>query len=179
MMYESELYHHGVRRTPVQLGHKPYSEHQKKSMTKKAVGIMKTVGKTSRSLSQIETKKADSLHKKADKNVWTSEKHERAGNQEKFNKYQGKAWNQLYRKNQHRQKAEDYVATSTISDIAIKAIKEGRLKAGKDFVAGNDVQFGVLNVKNTKYVDFYKDKKKVDSYAKSNKLQMIPVYNIR
>ena len=91
----------------------------------------------------IASNKSDRLYKKADKHVWTSERAQAKGDQQKFEKYQGKAWKNLYESAQYKKAAEKHLENSIAINKRITDISNETLKAGKDYVVNKNYSIGV------------------------------------
>lgn len=180
--YNNVLQHHGIlgmrwgkRRTTEQSGHKPYSDRQKTHMTKQAIQVLSRHSKSAAEVVKMGKYIEDKQYKKADKLVWKSEEKQAKGDQKGFEKYQGKAWKHMGRSIAAGQIVQARLKQKQLLDKKISDIREGKTKAGKDFVAGLDVRYNILQASLTRYVDTYSGKKKTDSYETKDSVVVVPI----
>lgn len=111
-----------------------YTNHQKKRMKKQAIGVLKNTTRDALGESAVYFKAAERAYKRADRNVWKSERYQQKGNQKKFEKYQGKAWKQLARNHEYAEFAKKRLADADAYKKRMSDIENGTLQAGRDYV---------------------------------------------
>ena len=149
VIVNGELYHYGVpgmrwgvRKTSYVPGVQ-YSDRQKKKFKRQAVSILKGQSKEAKNYSKIMDNKSTRDYKMADKHVWTSEKAQARNDQEKFQKYQAKAWKKMGSSIQAGQKSVEYLKRSQALDKKLSDIASDKIKAGRDYVVNKSVDIGV------------------------------------
>ena len=111
-----------------------FSNHVKKKMTSQAKSTLRKQIKESKAKADMSQRTSKKLYKKADKLVWKSESYQNKGNNEKFQKYQGLAWNRLLNSHIAEQNAKKFLEQSKYFEKKLSQIKDGTLQAGRDFV---------------------------------------------
>ena len=165
----SELYHYGVKgmkwgvRTSVYTNNRigdNYTDRQKKRMTSEATNLLRREVTRNRTIAGQYEKAATKNYKKADKHTWTSEKAQSMGDQQKFQKYQGKAWQQLAKQHVNLEAAKTFTNKANIANKHLSDISSGKLQAGRDFVTNHTVSTnlllsaaGIINVRRTTTID--------------------------
>lgn len=118
----------------------------KNRQTKQAINMLYKNSNEARVKADINRGSANSAYKKADKYVWKSEAAQAKGNQQKFEKYQGKAWKQLAKQHEYLKAAEMFSKQSEMYSKKMSDISSGKIKAGRDFIVQTDYNFGALPV---------------------------------
>ena len=111
-----------------------FSNYVKKKMTSQAKSTLRKQIKESKAKADMSQRTSKKLYKKADKLVWKSESYQNKGNNEKFQKYQGLAWNRLLNSHIAEQNAKKFLEQSKYFEKKLSQIKDGTLQAGRDFV---------------------------------------------
>lgn len=167
-----ELYHYGVKgmkwgvRTSVytknQIGD-DYTDRQRKKMASGAVRVLKKQQTWDTLYAKGYRNSANRAYNRADKHVWTSERAHNNGNQNKYERYQSKAWKQLAKQHQSLESAKHYTEKAELANKRISDIKSGTLKAGRDFVTNSVYSTnllldaaGLINVTRVRSVEFDK-----------------------
>ena len=114
--------------------------------SKQAVNLLYKNRNRVKTIADVNVGKANSAYRKADKYVFKSEAAQAKGNQQKFEKYQGKAWKQLAKQHEYLKAASTFMKQTKIYDKKINDISSGKIKAGRDFIVQTDYNFGALPV---------------------------------
>ena len=143
-----------------------YTDRQKKRMASAAKKLLKREETWDKIYAKGHTNVANRAYKKADKHVWTSEKAQAKGDQQKFEKYQSKAWKQLAKHHSALEAAKRSTESSKLAAKRIADIDSGKLQAGRDFVTNSTYYtnlaldaIGLINVGRTRTLEFKRDGK--------------------
>lgn len=132
----------GIRKTRYTAGG-VYTDRKKRKFKREAMSILRKESKDAKTYSKIFENKANKDYAKADKHVWTSERAQAKGDQAKFEKYQGKAWNKLLSSSIAERQAKAYLERSKKLDKTFREIEHDELKAGRDYVVNKSYHIGV------------------------------------
>lgn len=149
----SELYHHGVKGqrwgvrryqnadgSLTEEGEKRFqkvanSRHKTKKNKKAAIEFFSEHSKRHDVVAKQAESNQKRAYKKMDKYVWKSEAKQKKGDTAGFEKWQGKAWQQMAKQIEENRIAQFNKIRKEAYDKKISEIKDETIKAGKDYIA--------------------------------------------